>query len=584
VANQRVNAPKKALKKVLTGISGFDQITGGGLPAGRTSLVCGAAGCGKTLFGTEFLVRGALDYKEPGALIAFEETADDLTKNVASLGFDLADLQRKKLLSIDHIRIEPNEIVESGDYDLEGLFIRIGAAIDAVGAKRVLIDTLETLFGGLTNQGIIRAELRRLFVWLKERGVTSIVTAERGDGTLTRHGLEEYVSDCVILLDHRVRDQVSTRRLRVVKYRGSTHGSNEYPFLIDEQGISVIPITASDLTHAVSDARVDTGIPTLNEMFGGAGYYSGSTILVSGTAGTGKTSVAAHFVEAACKAGNRALFVSYEESPAQILRNVRTIGIDLGKYVKRGLLRMVSHRTTSFGLEAHLAVLHKLVSDVDPQAVVIDPITTMDAVGGGMDAQLMLVRLIDFLKARGTTALLTSLSHGASAETSEVGISSIVDTWLLVKAIETNGERTRGLYVLKSRGMSHSNQIREFLITDHGVKLVPPYVGAEGVLTGTARAIQEAREGMAIRKRTADSQRAARVLERKRALLEQRIAELRAEFDSEEVDLLEQAKDAARFEGELSDVHHQMARARGGQSDRQNGQRGRKGRPTSARE
>jgi circadian clock protein KaiC len=556
-----------SLTKVPTGIGGFDQITAGGVPAGRTTLLCGAAGCGKTLFGMQFLVRGAIDHGEPGAFLAFEESEEDLAKNVASLGFDVQELQRKKLLSVDHIRIEASEIEENGEYDLEGLFLRIGLAIDSVGAKRLVIDTLETVFGALTNYATIRSELRRLFRFLKDRGITSIVTAERGEGTLTRHGLEEYVSDCVVLLDHRVRDQVSTRRLRIVKYRGSSHGSNEYPFLIDRDGISVVPITGSDLDHDVSNERVDTGVPTLDEMLGGGGYFKGSSVLVTGTAGAGKTSLAAHFVDATCRAGKRALYVSYEESPKQIARNMASIGLDLQKHMKAGRLKIVAHRPTSLGLEAHLAMLHKLIIDFDPEAVVIDPVGTMSSAGEAYDAHLMLVRLIDFLKTRGVTAMLVSLTHGGKAEeATDMAISSLVDTWLLVQAIESNGERTRGIYVLKSRGMNHSNQIREFTITSRGVVLRPPYVGAEGVLTGTARAIQEAREATRARERDADRQRIVRALARKRSLLEQRIAELRAEFESEQAELLASDADAVGLEAELDAMRVQMTEMRGNRS------------------
>ena len=565
MARRRAATEPTTLRKIATGIQGFDQLTHGGIPAGRTTLVCGAAGCGKTLFGMQFLVRGAVDHGEPGAFLAFEETREDLVKNIASLGFDLDDLEQKKLLSIDHIHLDPNEIEENGQYDLEGLFLRIGLALDSVGAKRLVIDTLETVFGGLKNYGVIRSELQRLFRWLKDRGVTAIVTAERGEGSLTRHGLEEYVSDCVVLLDHRVRDQVSTRRLRVVKYRGSTHGSNEYPFLIDRDGLSVVPITTSDLEHSVSNQRVDTGIPTLDEMLGGSGYYAGSTVLVSGTAGAGKSSIAAHFVDATCRAGKRALYVSYEESPQQIARNMASIGLDLGRHVKSGLLTILAHRPTSLGLEAHLGMLHKAVLDKNPSVVIVDPVGTMSAVGDAYDAHLMLVRLIDFLKARGVTTMLTSLTQGGAAlEATDAAISLLVDTWLLVKAIETNGERTRGIYVLKSRGMAHSNQIREFLITAKGIELVPPYVGSEGVLTGTARVLQESRDATAHGERVAARERTARLLERKRALVEHRIAELRAELEAEEAELLAAAESADGAEREITAGRGRMAKMRGG--------------------
>jgi circadian clock protein KaiC len=552
------------LQKVPTGIAGFDDVTRGGLPQGRTTLICGAAGCGKTLFGTQFLVRGALDAGEPGVFVSFEETEDDLVKNVASLGFNLRDLEKKKLLGMEHIRVERAEIEENGEYDLEGLFIRLGLALDSLGAKRLVIDTLETIFGGLTSYGTLRSELIRLFRWLKDRGVTTIVTAERGEGALTRHGLEEYVSDCVVLLDHRVEEQVSTRRLRVVKYRGSTHGSNEYPFLIDQDGINVVPITSSDLTHDVSTERVDTGIAGLNEMLGGKGYYRGSTVLVSGTAGAGKSSIAAHFAHATAAAGKRCLYVSFEESSQQVMRNMASIGLDLKRQVERGLLKLVAHRPTSLGLEGHLSLLHRLSNEIEPDSVIIDPIGTMSSAGEEYDAHLMLVRMIDFFKTRGVTVLLTSLTHGGGAlESSHSAISSIADTWLLVKAIESNGERTRGIYVLKSRGMNHSNQIREFLITSSGVELIEPYVGAEGVLTGTARITQEAREATAARLRLAEKSRARRQLERKRAILAQRIAELQAEFESEEAELLASADDALALEGEIAEGRVRMAALRG---------------------
>jgi len=551
------------LEKVPTGISGFDDVTHGGIPQGRTTLICGAAGCGKTLFGMQFLIRGALDHGEPGAFVAFEEAEDDLAKNVASLGFDVRDLERRKLLAVDHIRVERSEIEESGEYNLDGLFIRLQLALDSVKAKRLVIDTLETIFGGLTDYGLLRSELKRLFNWLKERGVTTIVTAERGDGTLTRHGLEEYVSDCVVLLDHRVADQISTRRLRVVKYRGSMHGSNEYPFLIDRDGLSVVPITTTELHHAVSSERVSTGVPSLDAMVGG-GYYRGSTVLLSGTAGSGKSSLASHFAVATCEAGERALYVSYEESPQQITRNMGSIGLNLGKHTKSGLLKILAHRPTSLGLEGHLALLHKTVAELKPSAVVIDPIGTMAAAGAEYDAHLMLVRLIDFFKMLGITAMLTSLTHGGDAmEKTDMAVSSLVDTWLLVRNIEGNGERSRGLYVLKSRGMAHSNQVREFMITSQGVALEQPYVGPEGVLVGTARAMQEQRDATAQREREVERLRATRLLERKHALLEQRIAELRAEFAAEEVELLAKAKSVSDLEEERLASRIKMGAMRG---------------------
>jgi circadian clock protein KaiC len=538
-ASKGAKAPgPPVLTKVPTGIAGFDEITHGGIPEGRTTLVCGAAGCGKTLFGMQFLIRGAIDRGETGAFIAFEETEDDLAKNVASLGFDVRDLEQRGLLSVDHIRVDRTEIEENGEYNLEGLFIRLGLALDSIKAKRLVIDTLETIFGGLSDHGLLRSELKRLFNWLKDRGVTTIITAERGDGSLTRHGLEEYVSDCVVLLDHRVSDQISTRRMRVVKYRGSTHGANEYPFLIDHEGLTVVPITTSELRHSVSNRFVPSGVPALDQMLGGRGYYEGSTILVSGTAGSGKSSLAAHFAAETCAAGKRALYVSYEESPEQIRRNMASIGLDLGKHLESGLLRIESQRPTSLGLEGHLVSVHKLIADFEPASVVIDPIGTMGNAGASHDAHLMLVRVIDLLKMRGITGLLTSLTHGGdAADATDMAVSSLVDTWLLVRSLESNGERSRGLYVLKSRGMAHSNQVREFVITASGVSLLEPYVGPEGVLTGTARVLQENRELREARERELEMLRLRELMVRKQAHLEQRVAELRSEFDTEHAEL-----------------------------------------------
>jgi circadian clock protein KaiC len=421
----------------------------------------------------EFLVRGAMQFGEPGVFVAFEETTDDLTQNVRSLGFDLDDLVRRKKLLIDHVRVEREEIEETGEYDLDGLFIRLGHAIDSVGAKRVVIDTAEVLFGGLSNQNILRSELRRLFRWLKDKGVTTIITGERGEGTLTRHGLEEYVSDCVIVLDHRVSEQLSTRRIRIVKYRGTTHGTNEYPFLIDEAGISVLPITSLGLTHRASEERVSTGIARLDEMLGGAGVYRGSSVLISGTAGTGKTSIAGTFADAACRRGERCLYFSFEESPSQILRNMRSIGLRLEPWVKKGLLQFHSTRPSAYGLEMHLATLHKQIKQFQPRVVIVDPITSFINVGNSAQAEEMLTRLIDFLKAEQITAVFTSLTRGGdAAESSQATVSSLIDTWLLVRDLEVGGERIRGLYVLKSRGMAHSNKVREFVLTDRGVALI----------------------------------------------------------------------------------------------------------------
>lgn len=520
-----------ALLKSPTGIPGLDQITEGGFPSGRPTLICGSAGCGKTLMSMEFLVNGAMKYNEPGVYFAFEETPKELAENVRSLGFDLNDLERKKKLYLEHVRVDVGDMEETGQYDLEALFIRLGLAIDTIGAKRVVLDTLETLFGGLENQAILRAELQRLFRWLKDREVTAVITGERGDGTLTRQGLEEYVSDCVIVLDHRVVDQISTRRLRVVKYRGSTHGTNEYPFLIDERGIEVLPVTSLRLEHHASSERISTGIQELDAMLGG-GLYRGSTVLISGTAGTGKTSLSGHLAHASANAGERCLYFAFEESPAQIMRNMRSIGIDLEPLVKKDLLRFVASRPALHGLESHLVTLHKHVRSFEPQLVIIDPISDMTAVGSERDAKTMVTRLIDFLKTQQITAVLTNLHRGDEAlERTDIGISSIVDTWMLLRDIESDGERNRGMYILKSRGMAHSNQIREFLLTSNGIHLREPYIGPGGVLTGSARLRQEARDrdASAIRKQEADARR--RVLERKRSTVAAQIESLQAEYD-----------------------------------------------------
>ena len=468
------HAPARALPKAPTGIEGLDEITGGGLPKGRPTLVCGGPGCGKTLLAMEFLVRGATEFGEPGVFITFEETGEELAQNVRSLGFDLDALMEQNKLAIDYVRVERAEIDESGEYDLEGLFLRLGLAIDSVGAKRIVLDTIESLFGGFTNEALLRSELRRLFRYLKDRGVTAVITGERGERTFTRQGLEEYVSDCVILLDHRVIEQTSTRRMRIVKYRGTTHGTNEYPFLIDENGFSVLPLSGLKLDHEVSNERVSSGIAGLDEMLDGKGFFRGSSILVSGTAGTGKTSVAAHFAHETAKRGERCLYLAFEESPQQLIRNMQSIGVDLEPCVRKGTLQIHASRPTLHGLEMHLVQIHKLVSQFDPGTVIIDPVSNFIDSSSAIEAQAMLMRLIDFLKSRQITAFMTHLTSGGRAvEATDIGISSLIDTWLLVRDFEETGERTRGLYVLKSRGMPHSKQVREFVITARGVTLKP---------------------------------------------------------------------------------------------------------------
>jgi circadian clock protein KaiC len=532
------------LPKAPTGIQGLDEITGGGLPKGRPTLVCGPTGCGKTVLAMEFLVRGATQFNEPGVFMAFEETAEDLTENVLSLGFDLQDLIAQKKMALDFVYIERSEIEAAGEYDLEGLFIRLDLAINAIGAKRVVLDTIESLFSGLPNPLVLRAEVRRLFRWLKDKGVTAVITGERGEGMMTRYGLEEYVSDCVIELDHRVTNQIPARRLRVIKYRGSTHGTNEYPFLIDEQGIMVLPVTSLRLEHLVSTERISTGIARLDAMLGGKGYYRGSSILFSGTAGTGKTSVAAHFAEAACRRGERALFFSFEESSCQIMRNMSSIGIDLEPWVNKGLLRFMATRSTLTGLEMHLMTMHKAIDAFNPSVVVMDPLNSFVAGGNESEVKLMLLRMVDYLKINQITGFFTDLTSGGSApERTAVAISSLIDTWLLVRNIEVGGERNRGLYILKSRGMDHSNQIREFLITDHGVELLDVYVGPEGVLTGSARLAQAAQEQSDQLRHQQEIENRKLELELKRKMLESQIALLRSEFavqEAEELKIFEQ--------------------------------------------
>jgi circadian clock protein KaiC len=559
------HAAPTPLIKAPTGITGLDDITYGGLPQGRPTIVCGGPGCGKTMLAVEFLVRGAQEYNEPGVLMAFEETPDEMAQNVASLGFDLKQMVAQKKLFLDYVHVERSEIQEAGDFDLEGLFIRLQSAIEMIGAKRVVLDTLEALFSGFSNMGIMRAEIRRLFRWLKDNGMTTVVTAERGEGSLTRHGLEEYVSDCVILMDHRVNDQISTRRLRVVKYRGTVHGANEYPFLIDEAGLSVLPISSLSLNHKASTARISSGTADLDEMLGGKGFYRGTTVLVSGSAGSGKSSLAATFIDGACRRGERCLYLAFEESENQVVRNMRSIGIDLAPWIKKGLLHFFASRPTQYGIELHLVRLHKLCERLKPKVVVLDPITNLMLNGTARDIQAMLVRMIDFLKASGITTLFTSLTSGqnaAMAEQSEVGISSLIDTWILVREMESNGERNRGLYVIKSRGMSHSNQVREFVITRDGIKLVPVYLGAEGVLTGSARITQEARERDAARTRRLQDKQRRLELDRKRKALEAQIAALRAGFALQEEDAEQSATEEQRLEAQLEGDRAAMARSR----------------------
>ena len=525
--------PSAGIRKAPTGIAGFDDVTYGGLPAGRPTLVCGSAGCGKTLFATTFLVNGATLYGETGVFMSFEERAEDLVANVASLGYHLDALVAEDKLAIDHVRVERSEIEESGEYDLEGLFIRLGYAVDRIGAKRVVLDTIETLFAGLKDAAVLRSELRRLFGWLKDRGLTTVITGERGDGALTRQGLEEYVSDCVILLDNRVEDQITTRRLRVVKYRGSAHGTNEYPFLIDEGGISVLPVTSTNLRHFASSEVVPTGIASLDAMFGPGGFFKGSSVLVSGVAGTGKTTITSHVLDAACRRGERGMGFLFEESGEQLCRNLVSVGLDLGHHVESGLLRFEASRPNLYGLEMHLARMHRDIVSFEPSVVVIDPISALR--GSASELQATLLRMVDMLRTRGITAVFTSLrTEGAFDQAGDLGLSSLMDTWIKLLDVEANGERSRTLYVIKSRGMSHSNQIREFQMSSAGVALVDAYIGPAGVLTGTARVVQEAQEEANAMRRRQDAERRRREIARRRSLIARQIAELQTSLEAEE--------------------------------------------------
>jgi circadian clock protein KaiC len=555
-------ASQISFAKTPSGIRGLDEITFGGLPKGRPTLITGGPGSGKTLMSMEFLVRGAIDYNEPGLFMAFEEPAEELAQNVASLGFDLKELIAEKKLFVDHVRVERSEIEETGEYDLEGLFVRLNYAIDSIGAKRVVLDTIESLFAGLGNEAILRAELRRLFRWLKDKGVTAIITAERGEATLTRYGLEEYVSDCVIVLDHRVQNQISTRRIRVVKYRGSVHGTNEYPFLIDEKGISILPITSLTLNYQISTKRVSSGIPRLDAMLEGKGFYVGSTILISGTAGTGKSSISASFANVTCQRNERCLYFAFEESPNQIMRNMKSIGIDLEPCDKKGLLKFHAIRPTFYGLETHLVQMQKLIDEFKPAAVIVDPITNLISAGDQNDVKSMLTRLIDYLKAKQITTLFTNLTNIAALESTESEVSSIMDTWILLRDIELGGERNRGIYILKSRGMAHSNQIREFLITNKGVDIVDVYTGPAGVLTGSARLSQEIKDEAAEDSRKEEMEKLQRDLERKHKLMDAQVASLQAEYAAKEEEIKQLINQEKRRQKAVDENKKEMGRIR----------------------
>ncbi|ABA81480.1 circadian clock protein KaiC [Rhodobacter sphaeroides] len=546
-----------------TGIQGFDELTLGGLPTGRPSLVCGSAGCGKTLFASTFLINGVRDHGEPGVFVTFEERPEDIVNNVASLGFELDKLIEEEKIAIEHIAVDPSEVAEIGDYDLEGLFLRLELAIDTVGAKRVVLDTIESLFSAFSNPAILRAEIRRLFDWLKERGLTTVITAERGDGALTRQGLEEYVSDCVILLDHRVENQISTRRLRIVKYRGTAHGTNEYPFLIDTDGFSVLPVSALGLLHQVHEERIASGVPDLDAMMAGGGFFRGSSILVSGVAGAGKSSLAAHFAAAACARGERAMYFSFEEAADQAVRNMRSLGLDLGRWRDAGLLRFMATRPTFYSLEMHLAVILREVMRFEPSVVVLDPISAFTESGDRLEVQSMLLRIVDFLKNRGITGIFTHLAHSQNEATTDAGLSSLMDGWVLMLNREVNGEFNRELYLLKARGMAHSNQVREFLMSDRGISLLPPHLGEGGALTGTARKAEEARLRRAEIERQTELGRLQQQIEQRRRRARAQIEALEAELQAEEIALKALVESESAHERQRLADADTLARSRG---------------------
>ncbi|SFV27930.1 circadian clock protein KaiC [Devosia crocina] len=551
------------ITKSLTGIEGFDDLTLGGLPTGRPTLVCGSAGCGKTLFATTFLVHGARDYDEPGVFVTFEERPVDIAANVASLGFDIEGLIESDKIAMEHIEIDPAEVAEIGDFDLEGLFLRLELAIDAIGAKRVVLDTIESLFSAFTNQAVLRAEIRRLFDWLKDKGMTTVITAERGDGTLTRQGLEEYVSDCVILLDHRAHNQISTRRMRIVKYRGTAHGTNEYPFLIDRDGFSVLPVSSLGLDHQVSEERIASGVEDLDAMIEGGGFFRGSSILVSGVAGSGKSSLAASFVAAAAARGERAIYFSFEEAQGQIVRNMRSIGLGLSQFIENGQIRFVSARPTFYSLEMHLAIMLREVNRFDPHVVVLDPISAFLESGDHLEVQSMLLRMVDFLKSRGISAVFTHLMHNQDgAVATDIGLSSLMDGWILMLNREINGEFNRELYLLKARGTAHSNQVREFVMNADGIQLLPPYLGETGALTGSARRYEEAKARRAEVERRTEVERKRKQIEarRRRALAQIEALQADLEADAAEIAAVTQAEADYRRQAEADAAEMELSR------------------------
>jgi circadian clock protein KaiC len=546
MAREKSSTKSVELPKAPTGISGFDDITYGGLPKGRPTLVAGGAGSGKTMLAMEFIVHGALEFNDPGVYVTFEENVKDLKNNFASLGFDLEKLIESKKIAIDHVFVERNQIEETGEYNLEALFIRLGYAIDSIGAKRVALDTIEVLFAGLRNDAVVRSELLRLFRWLKDRGITAVVTGERGEKTLTRYGLEEYIADCVIILDNRVSNELSTRRIRIVKYRGSRHGTDEYPFLIGKDGITIFPITSIKTDYKISKERVSTGIEGMDRMLGDKGYFRGTSVLISGTAGTGKSSFAAIYVDAACRRGEKCLYFAFEETQDQIIHNMGSIGLDLRQWVEKGLLKFHVTRPSLYGLEMHLVMMEDEIKKYEPKNVVIDPITDLSAVGGGREVKSMITRLNDLMKSNGVTILYTDLIRGDLApEHPAMYISSLIDTWMLLRNFEYNGERNRGLTILKSRGMPHSNQIKEFVISSEGIELIQPYIGPSGVLMGSAKASREAKDNLEVLDARRNVEHLHSKLEEKQKEMDARVAALKAQYKAEENELkrsLEQKK------------------------------------------
>ena len=462
------------LPKSLTGIQGLDDITYGGIPQNRPTLLVGSIGTGKTIFAMEYIINGITMFNEPGVFMTFEEQTDELQINVTSMGYNLSKLIADNKIYLEHLHIDHREIQATGKYDIEGLFIRIEMAIEKVKAKRIVLDALDTLFIGLDSQ-ILRSEIKRLFFWLKEKKVTAIITSEVGDIFLTRLGFEEVVADCVIELNNRLNNQISTRRLRIVKYRGSYHSTNEYPFMIDHKGITIFPIISEAPQIIVSNERISSGIKQIDEMLDGRGFYVGSSILVSGSAGTGKSSIAASFIKDVCEKKGTALYCAFEEAPNQIKRNMASIGIFLEPYEKSGNLHFYYSRPTLQTLELHFIAIKKLIKQINPSVVILDPITNLMIENINSDIRTMLTRFVDYLKMEQITVLLTATLTVSSLELiqSNEGISSMVDTCIMIQEKNIIDSRRRTLYIMKSRGICNSKKEVEFIITSEGISIAP---------------------------------------------------------------------------------------------------------------